>query len=74
MKEEEFAKYIGKTKDEIKKELGHECNYFPSDVWTYCLKEYGWGIRKILILYFQNDKVIKVKTKKIYGKIKTRKL
>ncbi len=67
-------RFLGKSKKEIVEEYGQEFNYYPEKIWTFQLKKYWWGQRKFLILYFEQDKVVKLKTKKVYGKINTSKL
>lgn len=65
---------IGKSKLMIVNEIGQEFNYFPDSIWTYHLKDYWWGQKKMMILYFEDDVVKKVKIKRIYGKVKNSKL
>lgn len=67
MNENQYENLLGKSKTEIVKELGNEFNYYQSDLWTYVLNLGWFGMRKILIIGFQDDKVNKIKIKKIYG-------
>lgn len=52
---------IGKTKKEIFVLLGEEGNYFPADRWTYFIKTTWWGGNDFLAVYFEEQKVKKVK-------------
>lgn len=65
---------FGKSKKEIVEELGQEFNYYPERIWTFQIKKYWWGQKRFLILYFEEEKVVKVKMKRVYGKINTGKL
>mgnify|MGYP000849556987 CR=1 FL=1 len=65
---------FGKSKKEIVEEMGQEFNYYPERIWTFQMKKYWWGQKKFLILYFEEEIVVKMKMKIIYGKINTSKL
>lgn len=67
MNENQYEYLLGKNKKEIAKELGNEFNYYQSDIWTYVL-DLGWfGMKKILVIGFKDNKVFGTKIKKIYG-------
>lgn len=57
-------KLIGKTKQEVLSEIGFEFNHYPSDVWTYLIKTNWLGIKTFLIIYFYQNTVKSLKTKK----------
>ena len=65
------SNHLGKTKNEIVLELGQEFNYYPSSIWSYFIKTNWLGQNKFLVLYFENEKVIKVEIKSNYGKFKS---
>lgn len=52
---------MGKTRDDVKRILGQEDNYFPFDRWTYYI---GKGLlgNRYMVLYFNENKVTKVRT------------
>ncbi|WP_419868773.1 hypothetical protein [Chryseobacterium sp. CT-SW4] len=61
MKKYEYL--IGKTKNEILKELGDEFNFFPDNTWTYSIKTEWWRKNKTLSLFFQNNSVERIEIK-----------
>lgn len=68
MKKENFNHLLGKSRNEIKQELGDGFNYFNNEVWTY---EVGktWFFRKIILsLIFKDEKVSEIKLTKVFGK------
>ncbi|MDH6250916.1 hypothetical protein M2347_000643 [Chryseobacterium sp. H1D6B] len=68
MKEDQYKYLLDKTRAQVEKEMGQEFNFYQSDVWTYLL-EVKWICRKkILIVEFKNNKAVKIKIKKVYGK------
>lgn len=71
MEKKKLEKLINKTKQEILVDFGFEFNHYPSNEWTYTIKTNRLGIRTTLTFYFQNDKVVKVISKKklLSGKI-----
>lgn len=71
MKVRQYQQLIGKDKKEIIKQLGQDANYYPSDCWFYILNKTWWGRIKVLILYFKDEKLERVKIKNCYGKIST---
>ena len=62
-----YQKLIGKTKKEIIADLGFEFNHYPSDVWTYLVKTNWLGMKKILMIYFQDNIVTDIKMKKSFS-------
>jgi hypothetical protein len=70
MEKQSYQHLLGKSKNQIKKEMEEEFNFFPSDVWTYILDTSWFGRKRVLVILFSNDAVKKVFIKKIYGKIK----
>lgn len=71
IKSDQYKYLLGKDKNEISKELGHEFNFYPADIWTFILKINWIGRKKILVLYFNDEKVVKIEILKAYGKFKT---
>jgi hypothetical protein len=70
-KKHNYQYLIGKSKDQIVKEMEEEFNFYPSDIWTYILATTWFGRKKVLIIFFNDeDIVIKVFIKNVYGKIK----
>ena len=60
----------GKSKEQILEELGHQFNYYPSNIWSYVLVTKRWfSMKKVLFLFFENDIVSRVIIQKGYGKI-----
>ncbi len=57
----EYIHLLGKTKKEIIQEMGDEYNHYPAETWTYLLKRNWLRQRKILILYFGDHWVEKIK-------------
>ncbi|WP_292009816.1 hypothetical protein [Chryseobacterium sp.] len=54
---------IGKSKNEVLKELGDEFNFFPDEIWTYRLKTRWWKKDRTLFLFFQRNTVNKIEIK-----------
>lgn len=69
LKIQDHKSLIGKTKDEVLKELGCECNYRPLNIWTYLLKRNWIGKKQFLILNFENNRVVNIKTQSSFRKI-----
>lgn len=65
----DYHKLIGKTKQEVLSEIGFEFNHYPSDVWTYLIKTNWLGVKTFLIIYFYQNKVKEIKTKKSVNRI-----
>ena len=57
-----YQNLVGKSKQDVIRELGDEFNYFPACVWTYKLKT-GFIFKKKLFIYFQEEEVKKIKIK-----------
>lgn len=54
----DYSHLVDKTKNEVIREMGNECNHYPSSVWTYQLDKRSWlGRKRILVLYFSKDRV-----------------
>ncbi|SFZ97039.1 hypothetical protein SAMN05216324_13511 [Chryseobacterium limigenitum] len=51
---------IGKTREEIVKELGDGFNFYPSDLWTYNLKKNWLGRWVLLYIHFEDNVVCRV--------------
>ncbi|SDG61359.1 hypothetical protein [Epilithonimonas hungarica] len=62
---------MGMTKKEVQEELGNGFNFYPADVWHYELSKTWWGIRTVLFLEFENDRVNSKYIRRIVGKINT---
>ncbi|WP_034671683.1 hypothetical protein [Epilithonimonas caeni] len=61
---------MGMTKKEVQEELGDGFNFYPDNVWYYELSKNWWGIRTVLFLEFENDKVSVKYIRRIVGKHK----
>lgn len=59
-----YKNLIGKTKKEVLLEIGFEFNHYPDDTWTYLIKNNWLGVKTFLIIYFYQNTVKEVKTKK----------
>lgn len=68
MKEKEYHYLLEKSKVQIIEELGQEFNLYQSDIWSYLLGIGWFGRRKILMMEFKQNKVIKIKVKNVYSK------
>lgn len=61
--------FTGKGKKEVITLMGgDEFNYYPSQVWTYYLKKKWWGQRVFLLIYFEEDVVVKTMIIKTFKK------
>ena len=65
---ENHLRLLGLSKEEVLRELGDEFNFYPSDQWTYYLKRNFWRQNVFLILFFENNVVVKVQQRKTYNK------
>jgi hypothetical protein len=54
----------GMTKKQVLEEMGDECNFFQSDVWTYILYK-TWLTKNVLVIEFENEKATNIKIKLI---------
>lgn len=68
MKKENFNHLLGKTRNDIKNELGDGFNYFNSDVWTYEVAKNWLGRRTILSLTFKDNAVFGLEISKTFSK------
>lgn len=66
--------FKGMSKQEIIKELGDSFNFFPDDILYYELSKNWFGLKKVLCIVFENDRVLFQCIKKTYGKITTTRL
>nr|WP_315027694.1 hypothetical protein [uncultured Chryseobacterium sp.] len=57
MKKEDFNHLIGKTRHEVKQELGDGFNFFTDDTWTYPIGRTWIGKKIILSIGFKDGKV-----------------
>lgn len=62
------ADLIGLSKEAMIKELGDDFNFFPNNRWTYFLKRNFWRQNVFLILFFENNVVVKIKYLQTYKK------
>lgn len=68
MKKENFNHLLGKSRNEIIKELGDGFNYFNNEIWTYEVGK-AWFFRKIILsLIFKDENVSEIKLSKVFGK------
>ncbi len=74
MTKHQYSSFIGKTKTEIMEELGHDFNYYPSNIWTYEISKNWLGKRKFLLITFENEIAKNIKIQSCYGKFNSRKL
>lgn len=68
MKKEEFNYLMGKTRQEIKKELGDGFNYFKSERWTYELGRTWIGKKIILSITFKDERASDFTFYKTFGR------
>lgn len=57
---------IGKSRKEVIAELGQEFNYYHNQEWSYELKKNWFGRHIILIIVFDEGRVVSVFLKKKY--------
>lgn len=61
---------MGVSKKEIVTRLGNGFNFYPDNQWSYILKKYGYGRKKILYIGFNGEgTVIHQYIESKYGKI-----
>lgn len=65
----QYQYLVDKDKKEVIAELGQEFNYYPSEIWTYCIKTNWLGIKIYLLILFKEERVDKIKIKKTYAKL-----
>ncbi|UKB85809.1 hypothetical protein LF887_09365 [Chryseobacterium sp. MEBOG06] len=68
MKEEDFTHLMGKTRQEVKKELGDGFNFFTDETWTYELSRTWLGRNTILSLDFKDDQVSRIHLYKTFNR------
>lgn len=67
MESQKYEYLIGKTRKEVISILGQEFNYYHDPIWKYTLKK-DWFIRYLmLVVIFQEGKVVSVGIKKEYS-------
>lgn len=66
-----YQHLIGKSKIDILNELGDECNFYQSSIWTYIIKKEWFGRKKVLVISFDENTVSHVKIVTTYGKVHT---
>lgn len=64
---DDYKNHIGKTKKEISKELGDDLNYYESNTWTYVLEKRWYGLKSVLIIFFDNNIVCAIKIIKTFN-------
>ncbi|RNA62230.1 hypothetical protein D1631_09940 [Chryseobacterium nematophagum] len=60
MKREDFNNLLGKSRHEIKGEIGDGFNYFMNPVWTYEVERTWFGRRTILMVTFDDEVVSEI--------------
>ncbi|ANF52791.1 hypothetical protein A0O34_20735 [Chryseobacterium glaciei] len=68
MKKENFSHLLGKSRNEIIKELGDGFNYFNNEIWTYEVGKTWFGRKIILSLTFKEEKVSELNLIKRFGR------
>jgi hypothetical protein len=68
MKKENFNHLVGKTRGEVKTELGDGFNYFTNQIWTYEIGKTWIGKRIILSVTFKDGKVSSVEVHNTFRK------
>ncbi|NIF06109.1 hypothetical protein F3J23_11725 [Chryseobacterium sp. Tr-659] len=68
MKKENFNHLIGKTRHEVKTELGDGFNLFLDNTWTYELDRTWLGRKIILALFFKDDRVSQIEIYKTFNR------
>lgn len=68
MKKEDFSHLLGKTRNEIKKEMGDGFNYFNNQIWTYEVGTAWWRRKIVLSLIFKEENVSEIKLDKVFGR------
>lgn len=69
MKKENFNHLLGKSRNEIKQELGDGFNYFNNEIWTYEVGKTWFGQKIILSITFKNEKASDLNLTKRFGRI-----
>ncbi|NML72192.1 hypothetical protein HHL23_20725 [Chryseobacterium sp. RP-3-3] len=67
----EYNYDIGKSMQQIMAEIGNQFNDYHSNIWNCHIKTNFLGKKTVLILFFEDEKVYKIRVRKTYGKIKT---
>jgi len=60
MKKENFTHLVGKSRNQIKQEIGDGFNYFNNDIWTYELEKTWFGRRTIFAITFKDGKAFEI--------------
>lgn len=60
MNKDNFNYLIGKTRHEVKAEMGDGFNFFKDDTWTYQVGKTWLGKKVILSVVFSNNKAVNV--------------
>lgn len=68
MEKEKFNYLIGKTRNQIKKEIGDGFNYFENEIWTYELGKTWFGRKTILSITFKEEKASTLHLYKTFGR------
>lgn len=68
MKKEDFTHLMGKTRHEVKKELGDGFNFYADETWTYELSRTWFGRKTILSLDFKDDQVNRIHLYKTFNR------
>lgn len=66
----QYDDLLGITKQDLIVKIGDEFNFYPDNIWIYLLHKNFFGRKTFLVIYFENNVIIKFKIKKTYGNIK----
>ncbi|MCL1034003.1 hypothetical protein [Elizabethkingia anophelis] len=61
-----YNNLVGKSKNEVIKELGEGFNYYPDNYWFYDMKKSWWGKKTTLLLIFGKDRRVETMSIKTY--------
>ncbi len=66
MNKDNFNYLIGKTRHEVKAEMGDGFNFFKHDIWTYQVGKTWFGKKVILSVLFNDNKASNVNLHKTF--------
>ncbi|AQX03593.1 hypothetical protein [Elizabethkingia anophelis] len=62
IKEKDYSSdLLGKDRFEVLDIMGEGFNFYPDEVWVYDLEESWWGRKHAVLLYYEQDIVVKVR-------------
>ena len=53
-----YSELIGLSKKEVLQQLGDGFNFYPDTKWSYILKKYWYGRKKLLFIEFDHNGIV----------------